>query len=76
MLAEYFIAPSINSLFFTGVLLLWIVIIFISNFSKIRQLNYYKKISLLSIICIAIGIHGLIHLGAETNYNFNPYKWF
>ncbi len=76
MLSDYFIAPSLNSLFFTGILLLWIIIIFFKNFNKIIRLNYFKQLTLLSLLVVAFGIHGLIHLGAETNYNFNPYKWF
>ena len=50
MLSNILIAPSLNSLFITGILL--------------------------STITIAIGIHGLIHLGTEIHYNFNPYNWF
>jgi hypothetical protein len=70
------IAPSLNSLFFTGFFILWIFVLFIINFRQILKLNYYQKIILLSTITIAIGVHGLIHLGAESVYNFNPYKWF
>ncbi len=76
MLSDYLIAPSLNSLFFTGILLLWMVIIFLRNFNKIIHLNYFKQLTLLYLMTAAFGIHGLIHLGAETNYNFNPYKWF
>jgi hypothetical protein len=76
MFLDYLIAPSLNSLFFTGILLLFIFIIFIKNLKKINNLNYYQKIMLLSTITIAIGIHGLIHLGVEVQYNFNPYRWF
>ena len=76
MLSKYLIAPSLNSLFFTGILLLFIFILFIKNFRQIKNLNYYQKIMLLSAITIAIGIHGLIHLGAEVHYNFNPYYYF
>lgn len=74
MLSRYLIAPSLNSLFFTGILLLFIFIIFVMNFNKVLKLNYYQKIILLSTMTIAIGIHGLIHLGVEQMYNFNPYK--
>jgi hypothetical protein len=70
------IAPSFNSLFFTGILILSILIIFFMNFTKIMNLDFYQKITLLSMITVAIGIHGLIHLGLEINYEFNPYKWF
>jgi hypothetical protein len=76
MNSNILIAPSLNSLFFTGFFILWIFILIIINFIQILKLNYYQKIILLSTISIAIGVHGLIHLGAETVYNFNTYKWF
>ena len=75
MLSKYLIAPSLNSLFFTGIMILFIFIIFITNFSKFLKLPYYYKLIILSTISMAIGIHGLIHLGVETNYGFNPYNW-
>lgn len=75
MLAKYLIAPSLHSLFFTGIMILFVFIIFIVNFSKFLKLPYYYKLIILSTMSIAIGIHGLIHLGVETNYGFNPYKW-
>jgi hypothetical protein len=76
MLSDYLIAPSLNSLFFTGIIILFIFIIFIKNFTKFLKLSYYNKIILLTAIVVAIGVHGLIHLGVEVNYGFNPYKWF
>lgn len=76
MLAKYLIAPSLNSLFFTGILLFLILFLIVTNFSKIYRLPFFQKIILLSILAIAIGVHGLIHLGLESTYNFNPYKWF
>ena len=76
MLADFLIAPSLNSLFFTGILILFIFIIFIKNFNQFLKLPYYDKLVLLSTLTIAIGMHGLIHLGVETNYGFNPYNWF
>jgi hypothetical protein len=76
MLSDYLIAPSLNSLFFTGLILLFILIIIVTNFKEITNFTTYQKLSLLCILTIAIGIHGLIHLGVETIYGFNPYKWF
>jgi len=70
------LAPSFNSLFITGFLILTILIIVISNFKKFVRLDYYRKITLLSLIAITFGVHGLIHLGVEVNYGFNPYNWF
>ena len=76
MLSTYLIAPSLNTLFVTGFLLLFILFIFVKNYTRITNLNFYQKIILLSILTIAIGVHGLIHLGVEVQYNFNPYKLF
>lgn len=66
------LAPSFFSLFITGILLFWIFVLVASNFKQFCKVNYYQKITLLSLITIAIGIHGLIHLGLEVNYGFNP----
>lgn len=76
MFADLLIAPSLNSLFVTGFLLLFMLVIFIFNYSKFMRLDYYNQLSLLSLFVIAIGVHGLVHLGTETVYGFNPYKWF
>jgi hypothetical protein len=75
MLADYLIAPSLNALFVTGLILLAIIILIIKNYSSIMRLNYYQKIMLLSSLTIAVGSHGLMHLGVEKQYNFNPYIW-
>jgi hypothetical protein len=70
------IAPSMNGLLFTGMLLLSILIIFIKNYRQFLKLNYYQQITLLSLLTLAIGIHSILHLGSEVFYGFNPYKLF
>jgi hypothetical protein len=75
MLSNILIAPSLNSLFFTGILLLILFILVITNFKELMKYTLYQKITILSLIIIAIGSHGLIHLGVEQQYGFNPYKW-
>lgn len=76
MLTNILIAPSLNSLFVTGFLILFILVIFITNYKQFMSLDNYRKITILSLIAIAFGIHGLIHLGVEREYGFNPYRWF
>lgn len=68
------LAPSVNALLVTGILLLVILVIFVRNFTAFQRLDYYKRMSLVSLVAIAIGIHGLIHLGVEINYGLNPYQ--
>jgi hypothetical protein len=75
MLSDYLIAPSLNALFVTGLILITIIILLFKNYSSAMRLNYYKQIMLLSSLTIAVGLHGLMHLGVEKQYNFNPYNW-
>lgn len=72
MIYKNYIAPSFFSLFFTGIFCFIILIIFLSNLKQFNKLKFNEKIILLSIISIALGIHGLIHLGLEIFYGFNP----
>jgi hypothetical protein len=75
MLSDYLIAPSLNSLFITGILILTILLLFVTNFKEVMRLRLYEKIAILCMISITIGSHGLIHLGVEREYGFNFYKW-
>ena len=75
MLSDYLIAPSLNSLLITGILIIVIIITIIYNFRELLKLPIYQKLSLHCIISIAFGSHGLMHLGVEKQYNFNLYKW-
>jgi hypothetical protein len=75
MLSDYLIAPSLNALFLTGILMMIITILFLFNIKQLLKLPNFQKITLLCSMTVAIGIHGMLHLGAEKQYNFNPYKW-
>jgi hypothetical protein len=75
MLIDYLIAPSLNSLFVTGVLIMTIFFLIIINLKQVMKYRLYEKIKILCMLTIAVGVHGLIHLGVEREYGFNPYKW-
>jgi hypothetical protein len=75
MLEKYLVAPSFNALFLTGFLLLVVFILLILNFTSFKKLNYYQQLIFLAALTNAVGIHGLLHLGLEKQYKFNPYKW-
>ena len=55
-----------------GVLLFIVFILLYTYYSKIIHLEPYKLIILLLIFSLAIGVHGLSHLGLENIYNYNP----
>jgi len=67
--------PSFNALIVTGFLMLLTLILIVSNYKLVLNLDFYRKLNLLLLLTIAAGVHGLIHLGLEVNYGFNPYNW-
>lgn len=74
MLEKVFIAPSFNTLVVTGLAMLFAFIIFFNNRKSFMNMDHYKQLKLLFLFIIAIGVHGLLHLGLETVYHFNPYN--
>ena len=64
--------PSFYALAVTGFLLLIIFITIIKNINTIKQQTTTSLITILALITIAIGVHGLLHLGLEYVYNYNP----
>ena len=75
MVSDYFVAPSMFALFVTGILILIITTLFIFNIKIFFKETYFQKIVMLCLLSSSIGMHGMLHLGAEKQYNFNPYKW-
>lgn len=75
MLEQTLIAPSFNSLVITGLAMLLALVVFLKHRTSFLNMDHYKQIKLLFMFTIAIGIHGLLHLGVESIYNFNPYTW-
>lgn len=69
------IKPSIIALFANGLFLFLILVIILSNIENFLKIDYINKIMILSQITMVIAIHGLLHLGLEVNYNYNPLKW-
>ncbi len=68
--------PSILAHFTNGFFLFLSVLLLYYNFSKIKKMDPYKLIMLILLISIAVGVHGLSHLGLEVYYGYNPIKSF
>ena len=67
-----FLFPSFYAHIFNGILLFIGLILIALNYSKLIKIETYKIIMIVLVFSIAIGIHGLSHLGLEYIYNFNP----
>ncbi len=66
-----FTKPSFYALIITGILSLVVLV-------KGLRLKTGPKASIhiISIVGILIGVHGLLHLGMEHVYNYNPIELF
>lgn len=65
-LRDFLVYPSFYSLILTGLILLFVFILFFKNFKSIMAIDSYRIISLLCVIAIAIGNHGILHALFET----------
>ena len=68
---KVYLAPSFYAHIINGILLLIGLILLFKNYSNIIKLEPYKILFLVLLLSIAVGIHGILHLGLEKNYNFN-----
>ena len=57
-----------------GLLTFAAVVVAYMNFRVLSRLDPYKKVMILLVFSVAIGIHALSHLGLESAYGFNPFK--
>jgi hypothetical protein len=44
----------------------------IFNFRSLIKTDYIKLLPIIGTVAIAIGMHGMLHLGLEQAYNYNP----
>ena len=71
---EIYTAPSIYAHMMNAILLFISVILIYMNYSTISRLAASEKVKLVLLFSLAIGLHGLSHLGLEYVYKFNPLK--
>ena len=64
--------PSFWALALTGILSFIVFVLLIRSWSSVVRLGTSKMIVLISMIGMLVGIHGLLHLGMESVYNYNP----
>ncbi len=68
---NYLGQPAIYAHILNGTLVFTAVIFVFWNIAKLQNIDIYKKIVLMLLIGISIGVHGLSHLGLERMSNFN-----
>ena len=68
--------PSIYAHIMNGLLIFAALIVLYTSYSKISNLEPYKRIILVLLFSISIGLHGISHLGLEKVYGYNPINIF
>ncbi len=68
----YVLAPSFFCLVINGFLLFILLLMVIFNFRSFIKTDYIKLLPIIGTVAIAIGMHGMLHLGLEQAYNYNP----
>ncbi len=71
-MTKLYLIPSFYAHVINGIVLLLGFIILYKHYSKITNIKPYDLFVLILIISISIGIHGLLHLGLEKVYDYNP----
>jgi uncharacterized membrane protein len=72
-----YLPPSFYADGMNGLLLFIALIIIVLNYSKFTRLEAYpgRTLYLILLLSIAVGIHGISHLGLERIYGYNPIKY-
>jgi len=73
---KFFTLPSVMAHTLNGGLLMIALVLAVINYRFIRRLPLVQMITLLLILSIAVGVHGLSHSGLETAYGYNPLRLF
>jgi succinate dehydrogenase hydrophobic anchor subunit len=70
--------PSVYAHIFNGLLLFIALIVIALNYSKLKKYvaNPWSAVLLILLLSIAVGIHGISHLGLESVYGYNPLKLY
>jgi len=67
-------APSMMAHSLNGILMFAAVVVAYMNYRVLYNLDPYKKVLILLVFSIALGVHAMSHLGLETVYGLNPFK--
>jgi hypothetical protein len=70
--------PSVYAHIFNGILLFIALIVIALNYSKLKKYEGYPGSTaiLILLLSIAVGVHGISHLGLERVYGYNPIKLY
>lgn len=72
----FFTLPSVMAHTLNGGLLIVALVLAVMNYRVVSRLPVLQMITLVLILSIAVGVHGLSHSGLESAYGYNPLRLF
>lgn len=72
---NYLGIPSIYAHILNGIFVFTAVLFVIWNIPNFQKIDNYKKLLILLLLSISIGVHGISHLGLESTYHYNPLNY-
>jgi hypothetical protein len=72
----YVNAPSYFAQVANGLLIFVFLYILFSNYRVFLKTNYITQLQIIGILAILIGVHGILHVGLEQLYQYNPLLFF
>ena len=73
---QFFTLPSVMAHTLNGGLMILALVLAVLNYRVISRLPVIQMITLVLILSIAVGVHGISHAGLESAYGYNPLKIF
>jgi hypothetical protein len=73
---KFFTLPSVMAHTLNGGLLMVALVLAVMNYRVISRLPVLQMITLVLILSIAVGVHGISHSGLESAYGYNPLRLF
>jgi hypothetical protein len=70
------IHPSILAHIVSGAFMFVALFCLVNSYSQLRKLDAYRSMVLILLFSIAVGLHGVSHLGLEKQYSYNPIDYF
>jgi len=66
------ITPSYFAQVANGLLILIFIFILIKNYEQFKKANFTIQLIIIGILALSLGIHGILHIGLEKVYGYNP----
>lgn len=74
MIDNIFYAPSFYSHILNSFFMVIAIVMLYRNYASISIRSSYQLVTLALLVSIAVGIHGISHLGLEKVYGFYPIR--